>query len=279
MSNLLNRKGSTSTSVLQSSIITAIVAVGATAIAIYSFLQSPDLFGDFWLEVSKGSYAGHTIMSKFGQNDDIGTGAYEDIWDLGGDYPYPADGTAPITHIDVDDAADTEPIEVQGLDITGALVVQTKTSTGTTPVALDTALWRVFRLKNEGTADFVSACQAINAGDTVDYSQMQIGNNQTLRALYTIPLGKTGYLIQGSNNIIGTNRAYSVSGRLEMRKYGKVFQLKKTFGLSTDGTSFFILPQPLPGVIPARTDIKISAISSAAGGGINTTFEILLIDD
>ena len=39
---------------------------------------------DFYLNISKGLVPGHTIMSKFGQNDDIGTGAYEDIWDGGG---------------------------------------------------------------------------------------------------------------------------------------------------------------------------------------------------
>jgi len=233
----------------------------------------------FLLRVAKGEIAGHTIMSKFGQNDDIGTGAYEDIWDGGGTYPYPADGTAPITRLISDNAADTELIEVQGLDINGDLVIQTKTLTGTTAVILDTPLWRVFRLKNIGTSDIVGKICAINDADTVDYACIIGGNNQTLMALYTIPNDKTGYLLQGTNSLIGLTRAYSLSGKLMMRPYGLVFQLKKTFGLASDGSGYMVMPFPLPGKIPARTDIRVSAISSSNGGGLNTTFEILLVDN
>lgn len=231
------------------------------------------------LEIAKGNISGITSINKFGQNSDIGTGAFEDIWDMGGTYPYPADGTAPITHIDSDNAGDTEPVEVQGLDIDGVLVVQTKTLTGTTKVALDTPLWRIFRMKNNGTTDLVGNVQAINTADSVIYAQIQNGNNQTLMALYTIPYGMTGYLMQGTNNIIGTNRGYSVDGKLLMRQYGGVFQLKKTFGLASDGTGFLVMPHPIPGKLPAKTDIRVSVISSSSGGGVNTTFDIVLIED
>jgi len=231
------------------------------------------------LAIAKGDVVGHSNISKFGQNAALNTSTYEDIWDGGGSYPYPADGTAPITHIYSTDNNDTEPIEIQCLDITGALTIQTKTLTGTTVVELDTPAWRVFRMKNEGTSDIVGVVHASDSGKVVSYAQIQNGNNQTLMALYTIPLGKTGYLQQGTNSIIGTNRGYSISGRMLMRPHGGVFQLKRTFGLSTDGTSFMIMPFPVPGKIPALTDIRVEAISSAAGGGLNTTFELVLVDD
>jgi len=233
----------------------------------------------FNLRVAKGEISGHSIVSKFGQNNDIGTGAYEDIWDGGGTYVYPADGTAPITKLVAHDAADTEPIEVQGLDINGDLVIQTKTLAGTTAVTLDTPLWRMFRLKNVGTSDLVDDVCAINDGDTVDYGCINNGNNQTLMALYTIPAGKTGYLLQGTNSIIGALRDYNIQGKLWMRPFGLVFQLKKTFGLDTAGTGYINMPFPLPGRIPEKTDVRVSAISSKSGGGLNTTFEILLIDN
>lgn len=244
-----------------------------------SFLSNPLPVADFNLNVAKGLIPGHSILSKFGQNTDIGTGAYEDIWDNGGVYTYPTNGTAPITHLIGHDVADTEPIEAQGLDINGTLTLQTITLTGLTAVALTTPLWRVFRLKNVGTSDLVADVCAIDTGDTIDYACIDNGNNQTLMALYTIPLGHTGYLLQGSNSIIGTNRGYSIDGKLLMRPYGSVFQLKKTFGLNSEGTGFILMPQPLPGKIPSLTDIRISAISSASGGGLNSTFEILLVED
>ncbi len=234
---------------------------------------------DFYLEVAKGNIPGHSIMSKFGQNDDVDTGAYEDVWDGGGTYTYPANATADITEIVSTSASDTGVCEVQGLAADGTLTVQTPTLTGTTPVTLATPLWRVFRLKNTGTADYVGQVCAENTANTVQYACVQIGNNQTLMALYTIPLGYTGYLLMGTNSTIGTNRAYSLSGRMAMRPYGGVFQLKKTFGLDTEGTSYMVMPHPLPGKIPAKTDIRVSAIASANDSGINTTFEILLVED
>ena len=198
---------------------------------------------DFMLAVARGKIPGASTVEKFGQNEGLTT-SYEDIWDVGGTYIYPADGVADITHIVSTDNADTEEIEVQGLSSDGTLTIQTKALTGQTPVQLDTALWRVFRLKNEGAIDLAgTVCASDNAGatagvpDGVCYAQIVNGNNQTLMSLYTIPLGKTGYIYQGTSSMIGTVTTYSISSRLWMREYGKVFQLKKTFGLQSTGAS------------------------------------------
>jgi len=230
------------------------------------------------LSIAKGDVVGTTSMSKFGQNEDIGNAVYEDIWDGGGTYPYPADSTAPITHI-YSTVAETQDIEVQGLDVDGILTVQTITLTGTAVSILSTPLWRVFRMKNMGTVNNAGIIHATDSLKAVSYAQIQVGNNQTLMALYTIPSGKTGYLQQGTNSIVGTVRTYSISGKLFMRQFGGVFQLKRTFGLATDGTSYMVMPFPVPGAIPEKTDIRVSAISSIAGGGLNTTFELVLIDN
>ena len=244
-----------------------------------TFLGNPLPVQTLPLLVSQGLVTGYTVMQKFGQNDNLNTATYEDIWDGGGTYSYPADATAPITKLVAHDALDTEPIEVQGLDVNGDLVTQTKTLTGLTAVTLDTPLWRVFRLKNIGTSDLLNDVCAINDGDTVDYACINNGNNQTLMALYTIPNGKTGYLYQGTNNLSDVTRGVSASGRLWMRQYGSVFQVKKTFGVSSDGTGFINVKNIFPAKIPAKTDIRVDAIASANGVTLNTTFEILLIDD
>jgi hypothetical protein len=231
------------------------------------------------LSIARGFVSGASYVSKFGQNEEVGTGAYEDVWDGGGVYTWPANGTAPITHLYSTDNADTQSIEVQGLDINGAAVTQTKTLTGTTVVALDTALWRVFRMKNVGTADVAGVVHASTATKTVSYAQIKDGNNQTLMALYTIPVGKTGYLTAGSASLVGTVRTYSIDGHFYMRPFGQVFQLKHTFGLSSDGSSAYQHFYNIPLVIPALTDIKVSVISSATNGVVNSTFDIVLIDD
>jgi len=233
----------------------------------------------FEVNVSKGLISGHSFVSKFGQNESIGTGAFEDIWDGGGTYTYPADSTAPITHIYSTAAGDTQQYEVQGLDINGDLVVQNVTATGTTVSILTTALWRVFRIKNIGTTDNAGVIHASDAGKAVSYAQIGIGNNQTLMALYTIPNGKTGYLCCGGASMVGLTRAYSIDGHFYMRSFGGVFQLKNTFGLSSDGSSSFEHTYKYPLPIAGKTDIRVRAVSSAANGVLNATFDILLVDN
>ena len=234
---------------------------------------------NFYLEVAKGNVPGHSIMNKFGQNSALGTGAHEDVWDGGGTYTYPADGNADITHLYSTVGGDTQAIEVQGLAIDGTLTVQTITLTGTAVVALTTPLWRVFRLKNMGSTNNAGIIHASDAGKVVSYAQIGVGNNQTLMALYTIPLGKKGYMVQSSASLAGLQSAYYVGLKRHMRPFGGVFQLKGTNSVSTTGSSFAAMELVLPSKIPALTDIKISAISSKAAGIINSRFSVLLVDD
>ena len=254
--------------------------VDGTEVELYldTFGRPQVLSHDFYLEVAKGNISGHSIMNKFGQNSALQTGAYEDIWDGGGTYSYPAAATASITHL-YSTAADVQPIEVQGLSADGTLTVQTITLTGTTVVALTTPLWRVFRLKNMGTVNNAGVVHASVSDKATSYAQIGIGNNQTLMALYTIPLGKTGYLVQSSASLAGLQSAYYVGIKMHARPFGGVFQLKATNGVSTTGSSFTALDRPLPEKIGALTDIKMSAITSKNDGIINARFSILLIDN
>lgn len=226
-------------------------------------------------DIAKGNLPNHFAINKFGQNEDIGTGAFEDIWDGGGSYPYPADNAAPITHIYSTNAGDTQEIEVQGLDITGLLTLQTITLTGTTVSVLTTPLWRVFRLKNEGVTNNAGIIHASDAGKAVSYAQIAIGNNQTLMALWTVPLGMTAYMLTLDASMAGLKKDYVIDGHMYFRTLGKVFQIKRTFGLKASGTSSHNKVFEIPIKIDALTDIKISAISSAAGGVINASFAII----
>ena len=230
---------------------------------------------EFFLEVSKGNVRGHSIVNKFGQNDDLNSSTYEDIWDGGGTYSWPS--TALITNIVSTKAADSTAVEVQGLDSDGSLCVQETTLNGTTKVDLPIPLWRVFRMKNAGAYDFEGDVTADNTGETVTYAKMAQGNNQTLMCLYTIPKGKTGYLVNGTASISDNNRSVAAGGRFLMRPFGGVFQLKNTFGV-TD-TNALIFPFPLPGKIPEKTDMRVECKGDAGGVVVNATFAVLLVDN
>ena len=233
----------------------------------------------FGLEVSRGNIPGFSFIHKYGINEDLNTTTFEDIWDGGGLYNYPADGTAPITHLVSDNAADTEIIQIGGLDIDGNPVDQDITLTGTTPAALDTPLWRVHRLINISSVDIAGLVQITNAGASVVYGQIDNGHNQSLMCLYTIPKGKTGYLLAGGAGLHGLTQTYSLDAHFFIRPFGGVFQLKSTFALHSAGTGVYQETFPIPLQIPEKSDLRVQAISTKNGGSMSASFDLLLVDN
>lgn len=243
----------------------------------------------FELKVNQGLVPGHSVVDKFGENPNIGTATTpEDIWEGGGLYVYDATGTAPIISLISDNAADTGIlIEVQGLDINGNLTVQTLTLNGTTRVALTTPLWRVFRMSNVSDSgnDLTGTCYCyIGTGGVPAATDVRAiiddGNNQTLMALYTVPLGYVGYLYRGELGVSRSQTSGSAQGAYYSRRVGKVFRVKKRVDLMSTGSSIFQDKRSFPDIIPALTDIRLTIESvSANSTGVFGTFDILLIED
>jgi hypothetical protein len=242
---------------------------------------------EFVLNVSMGLFPGYSVVDKFGENPEIDTTTTpEDIWEGGGLYSYDADDTAPIVSLISSDAGDTEPIQVIGLDIDGNEVEQTITLTGTTRVALTTALWRVYRMINVGTSDLAGTvyCYTGTGGGvpalSVTRAIINNGNNQTLMAVYTIPRGKVGFLFRGELGVSRSITAGEARCAYYSRRYGKVFTIKKRVNLSNSGTSIYPDSRKFPDPIPALTDIRLTAeVVSANGMGLFGTLDILLVDE
>lgn len=266
--------------------------------------------GVFSLDVARGIYPRASWVDKFGNALGIDTGmGYRPIWDGAAaqtDYKYPEWGTAPITHIVSDNAADAgiETI-VSGNDITGAEVNQDVILNGLTPVELDTPLWRCWRLLNDnfdmGTGlgqtylgnIVVMKGTAVTAGvpDDVDdvmakatamdpdsaVSATNPHNNQTQMAIYTIPLGVWGYLMEGET---GVSKSGGVSAAVAMcyrsRRVGGIFTVKKRFSVSST-SSHFKDERQVWDPIPPLTDIEVGVIETSANDtGVWAAFDILL---
>lgn len=241
----------------------------------------------FELAVSKGLIPGHSIIDKYGENADIDTLTVpEDITELGGEYPYDADGTAPIVSLVSDNVLDTQEIEILGQDINRNEITQTITLTGNVRAALTTPLWRVYRMSNEGlTGDNINGTVYCYTGvGNVPIANeiraiIENGNNQTLMAVYTIPLGKVGYLYRGE---LGVSRNKDGDARCSYysRRLGKVFKVKKRVSTVTNGSSTYQDERSFPDVIPSGTDIKLTVETASKNDmGIFGTFDILLVDE
>ena len=245
------------------------------------------------INIARGNVAGYSTVHKFGRGSNINTAdGLVDLWD-GAEYDvalktYTFSTTADIDTLSSESTADTEPIEIFGLDGNWDLVTQTITLTGQTPVALTTPLIRVFRLKNSGSNDlvghvfcFVNVNTTIGVPDTIINIRAIINgaNNQTLMAIYTIPAGKTAY-IKSWFGALSSAKASSFNNlEMKARPFGGVFQLKHTSTLSSAGSSRIQHDYYVPQEFPARTDFIMRSDSSINDNAVSAGFDLIMIDD
>lgn len=242
---------------------------------------------DFMLEVARGNVTGFSQVNKFGENQNIASGTTEDIWDGGGTYVYPS--TADITHVSMaadQVAARGETIEVQGLDTDWALTVQDLTldaSDTTTAVALTTALKRIFRMKVNANVVLDQDLAAHNVGDTQDYAIILAGNNQTLMSLYTIPAGKTAYVLKfyASQSRAAAKDPDAINIRSWARDNvnGYAFQLKHSLNLSSGGVTTFERIFGVPLKMAEKTDLRMTAGAVGQSAWVSSGFDLVLVDN
>lgn len=249
----------------------------------------------FELKVSQGAIAGWSSIDKFGVNHDIDSGP-EDVWEHGGEYVYDSTNTAPIAYLSSSSASDTNIIvSIQGLDIDGYLVTQTVTNDGQNVTELGTHLWRVFRMENNsddgndisGTIYcHIDPAPTDGVPDPLTNTRAIIydGNNQTLMALYTVPRGYVGFLYRGEVGMHYESASPATSieyahCHYESRRYGKLFKVKKSITCISGGVATYQDYRSFPDIIPALTDVKISAVEVSESMGLWATFDILLVKE
>jgi len=250
------------------------------------------------LEIARGTVPGMSFIHKFGEAGNIDTAdGFVDVWDGATDLAgltktsmdqYTYSTTADIDSVSSSSASDTTNLEIQGLDANWEVVTQTVTLTGQTRVALTTDLIRVFRMKNAGSDAYVGNIFCYKDGDLTTgipdteadiRAIIQIGNEQTLMALYTIPLGKTGFLCKWYAS--SSKKKDQLSDvKLLFRPSGGVFQLKHVSSIAATGASaiqheYFV---PESG-LDAKTDIALRADTSKNDGSLSGGFDLILVDN
>ena len=240
---------------------------------------------DFFLAVAKGDFTGYTNVSKFGSNPNIKSSGFETIWDGSNLYPWPtAADTLDVVSGSANDASGgtgARTVEIQGLDSSWNLLTETVTMNGTTTVTTSGNFLRVFRARvvtagssetNEGTITM----NHTTSGDLLaQISFDTIGQGQTLMALYTIPAGKTGYIINvnfsSAKDSEHTFRLMTRDNTVTDAAWNAKEYASARGGFN-DWRKFAI------NKVTEKTDIDFQAIASnasACAGG----FELILIDN
>lgn len=207
---------------------------------------------------------GLSHINKFGYTgDDVnGTATIWDGNDTAAIYPYPAAGLVSITSSRTADTG--EAVEVQGLDGDYNPVTETINVGSTGAVTFS----RVFRARflqttNEGEVD-------IDQGGNLA-AVILAGNGQTLMAVYTIPAGKTGYLLQFQGS---SDKQTDVKFKLFSRQIDDgAFNLKGQWGVQ--GGNVVTYDYKVPLVFPEKTDLRVDIVTGNNCGG-GAIFDLIL---
>jgi len=241
---------------------------------------------EFYLDVAAGNISGISNLSKFGYNHQISSTAFETIWEGSNAYPWQtvADQLEVLSSSANDTSAGTgaRTVELEGLDSSWNLLTETVTMNGTTAVTTTGSFLRIFRARVVtagtgliNTGDITIRDQDTSTTRAIITNSVGKSMGQTLMAIYTVPAGKTAYLI---NINFSSGKDLEQEYRLMARDNTVANAAWNVREFVTGRGGFSDFPKEAINKYTEKTDLDLQAISSAvssAAGGI----ELILIDN
>lgn len=237
------------------------------------------------IAIAAGEVVGWSGLNKFGKSTDVDN-SRTDLWDRANSTNAQPIWVAPTqarTHAIVStsltdsDSGGINPqstgartIRMFGLNAAGIEISEDVILDGTTSVNTANAYQRVYRMyvltagSNGANAGTITATAT---GDGTVTAQIQPSNNQTLMAIYTVPIDRTLYLTgyyAALNSAGGASALADVN--LVSRSTGadSVFRTRHVLGIISTGSSYWHHEFEVPLVMSGLADIKVQAI-----GGTN----------
>ena len=246
---------------------------------------------DFLIAIERGDVPGHDVIHKFGHNGAVPNGSYEFITDLG----QTAHALSAATTVRIkaggnaaDDTAGAgaREITIQGIDDNLNEITETITTAGAAASAVTTALfWRVHRMWVSSVGTYgvanTAAITLENGTGGTDIIRIAATEGQTEDAIFTIPTGKTGYLLSAFITVDANQDAdikiYTRGDINDTTAPMKSKRLKKHFTGVSENVNYN--PRSPNTVLPALTDIWVEAQGGGGSTAVSADLEILLIDD
>jgi hypothetical protein len=227
-----------------------------------------------------GNVSGISSVHKFGKVNGTASGNYSTVWtaaDTLATILYPWDtaaGTVTLVSTSADDTAagsGAQTVRVEGLDSDYNEISEDFTMAGLSNTSASTNTFLRVNRAYVLTGDTNVGTISVNNGATL-VTQISAGTGQTLQCLYTIPAGKTGYLIEvqaSSSKNISTNVAVFI------REFGGVFRIRTDFKLFQNNST---IKYNFPISIPEKSDIEVR-IEGATNNSVSADMDILLVDN
>lgn len=231
--------------------------------------------------------AGFGEIHKFGAVPSMSQNTNGTIWDEN-DTVYPwstidSNGVLTVSVVETNNEAlvstahDGDSIEIQGLDSDYNIQTETVTISGSSATTTNNYK-RIYRAKFIAASGFDPNTKRIliqSSGTTVAKILEDLG--QTLMSIYTVPAGKTGYLMR-----LDVTAQDSASGSFKLfARPGGVgsFQIKHIAEVVGSGGAPYQLEYPIPQSFPEKTDIDARMHTLSNNGRYTCTFDILLVDN
>ena len=144
---------------------------------------------------------------------------------------------------------------------------------GTSNTSTENSFLRMFRIKTFGASNNGDILATAQTDGTIS-ARVEAGDNQTLMAIYTVPLDKIAYLqnwwASSSRNKAAAIDMQFMSGSLDGLGY-----VKQRRSLNATGSSEFSYTPEIPIVFAGGTDLWVIA-SASAETGVSSGFDLIL---
>ena len=240
--------------------------------------------GQLGISVARGDVAGMSLQNKFGHNDSVSSTKIT-LWGEGGIYVYPAAATTmTVSSGSTDDASGgtgARTIDIFGLDSTHTEINETITLNGQSGVTTANSYLRIYRMivrtagsGGENAGILYVGTGTITSGKPANvYSMTEATENQTLQSFWTVPAGKSFFLLDLIMSV-GTGR--EVEFGLYARPENEVFQIKFIDHIVAAVGQRMFDPSLK---FDEKTDIEIRVESSAATTAVAAAFNGYVIDN
>ena len=241
----------------------------------------------YFVHIAEGHVPDHTSFRIQGTNDDVDN-VKEDVWAVGGLYVFPTAGmqmeirssSLQDSGAGGDNAAGTgvRSVKITYLDDTWTEQTETKVLDGTTAVTtVATDILRVQKMCTATTGTGKKAAGDIDIrhlSDTPIYGRIPIGENDLHQAIYTVPIGMTLFVVSwqpGAGNQTGNRYVrFELDGTADCDDVyvSGIFYNKDIIDIQDMA---IYIPVPMVQKFPAKTDIKVTAISDNASANALTS--------
>lgn len=240
---------------------------------------------DYIVEVARRQISGSQLYNVFGRNTSVATTG-EDIISLGGTYAGFATGSGVVRVVSgnlADDAAGSgaKTVTVVGLSDAGAMLSETVTMDGTTPVdtvGLFSRVWYSYVATSGSGGTNAGQITISSPGLGVTYGRIEIGEARMSAAIFSVPTGYDCLIMSATAGLAIQNATFDQSASVELwvRQGSRSMEIRKQGGISQGGAAVELISTPL--YVPAGADIKMRASSTSALVDVWANMDLLLVE-